>query len=403
MNGAARIIIAVVITAAVAGACGYFVGRRGAGEPSLTTAEPEAAATQGDEEVKPVARVTTMPLVKKPISDVVNAYGTVVAEAGEVRVLSVPFDARVTRVLVTPGERVTADTLVVQVEAAPEVLVTLQEARNAVENTSHDLQQAEARFNEHLATNQDLSQARQAAQTARLRLETLTSRGVGESRQLKADVDGLVSKVDVQEGQIVTAGTPLVELAQGSRMEVQLGLEPQDARSLEPGTVVQLTHVDGPSTQPVEGKVRLVRQRVDPASRLISVMVSLPEHSGFLLDGFASGRIARSTVDALVVPRDAALPDEGGKFIVYTVAHGHAVKHEVTLGLQTDDEVQVIADDLEPGDAVVVSGNYQLTDGMEVETPEVTTEPANEPAAHEPATTGTSTGATTDRTTETRP
>jgi membrane fusion protein (multidrug efflux system) len=402
VNGTARIILAVLVTAAVAGAAGYFVGRRGDSEkPSLTNAEPEAAATEGDAEVKPVAHVTTMPLAMKPIADVVTAYGTVVAEAGEVRVLSVPFDARMMRVRVTPGEQVAADTVVIQLEAAPEVLVTLQEARNGVENTSRDLRQTEERFKEHLATNQDLSQAQQAAQTAKLRLETLTSRGVGESQQLKAGVVGLVSKVDVQEGQIVQAGGPLVELAQGSRMEVQLGLEPQDARSLEPGTTVQLTHVNAPSTQPVEGKVRLIRQRVDPASRLVNVMVSLPPNSGFLLDSFAVGRIARSTVDALVVPRDAALPDEGGKYIVYTVAKEHAVKHEVTLGLQNDDEVQVISDDLKAGDVVVVSGNYQLEDGMEVEIGEPATEPSTEPST-QPATEPAAGGATTNPT-ERRP
>jgi membrane fusion protein, multidrug efflux system len=264
--------------------------------------------------------------------------------------------------------------------------VSLQEARNAFEAASRDLEQVQQRFKDHLATNQELSLAQQALQTARLRLETLTSRGVGQSQRLKAGVVGLLSKIDVQEGQLVPAGGALLEVAEGNRMEVQLGVEPQDAHTLQPDQQVQIVRVEGTAatTQPMEGKVRVVGQRVDPTSRLVNVLVSIPQDASVLLDSFVTGRITRATTQALVVPRDAALPEEGGKHVVYTVSDGHAKKHEVSLGLQNDDEVQVIADDLKAGDVVVVTGNYPLQDGMDVEIAEATTQPATAPAP-EPA------------------
>jgi len=124
----------------------------------------------------------------------------------------------------------------------------------------------------------------------------------------------------------------------------------------------------GASTSAIEGKIRTIGRRVDPATRMIEVLVSLPENTNLLLDSFVTGAVTRaSAADALILPRDAALPGEAGEAIVYTVRDGKAVKHTVHLGLETDREVQVIAEDLKPGDPVVTSGNYLLEDGMRVE------------------------------------
>jgi multidrug efflux pump subunit AcrA (membrane-fusion protein) len=89
----------------------------------------------------------------------------------------------------------------------------------------------------------------------------------------------------------------------------------------------------------------------------------------------------RAAANGLIVPRGAVLPDEGGSFTLFTVAGDHAAKHTVKLGLENDREAQVIADDLKPGDAVVVSGNYALTDGMQVEVEPAESSPPTSPSA----------------------
>src|SRR5438128_2555454 len=69
----------------------------------------------------------------------------------------------------------------------------------------------------------------------------------------------------------------------------------------------------------------------------------------------------------LVVPRSAVLPNESREFEVFTVANNRAVKHTVKIGAENSNELQVLADDLHPGDPVVTVGNYELEDGMAVE------------------------------------
>jgi membrane fusion protein (multidrug efflux system) len=68
------------------------------------------------------------------------------------------------------------------------------------------------------------------------------------------------------------------------------------------------------------------------------------------------------------VPRSAVLPADN-KFVLFTVKNGKAVRHEVKVGLTSGDLVEVIADDLTVGDAVVTLGNYELDDGMAIQAP----------------------------------
>ncbi len=85
------------------------------------------------------------------------------------------------------------------------------------------------------------------------------------------------------------------------------------------------------------------------------------------MDGYVRGEIQRTEKETLVVPRSAVLPNESREFEVFTVANNRAVKHTVKIGAENPQEMQVIADDLHPGDFVVTVGNYELEDGMAVE------------------------------------
>jgi hypothetical protein len=49
------------------------------------------------------------------------------------------------------------------------------------------------------------------------------------------------------------------------------------------------------------------------------------------------------------------------------VANKKAVKHNVRVGIQTPNDVEILSPDLKAGDEVVTVGNYELTDGAIVE------------------------------------
>ena len=97
-------LVLLLLVAAGAGFGGYWYARQHAATTEATAGDSKAATAQPAEE-KAVVPVTVMPLARRTITETAVAYGTVAAQPGEVRVLSVPFESRVARVLVTAGRR----------------------------------------------------------------------------------------------------------------------------------------------------------------------------------------------------------------------------------------------------------------------------------------------------------
>ena len=368
----------LIAVAGVAAAGGYELATH---RHAVAAAETAPATTEPTEEEKPVVPVTTMSLARRTLAERIVAYGTVAAQASDVRSISVPFESRVIRVLVTAGARVEAGAEIVKVEASPDAALAVLEARNAVAVAEAEAKRVQQRFDEQLATNTELATAKQTSDAAALRLKSFTDRGVDAPRTLTAEEAGIVAKIDVQEGQIVAAGAPLIEVAAGDRIEARLGVEPDDAQALKPGQAVTLRAIGRARGDAIQATIRTVGQRVDPSTRLVEVLVALPADAPLLIETFVAGEIEKASTTGLIVPRDAALPDEDGKAVVFTAKDGKAVKHAVTLGLQTASDVEVIADDLHEGDAVIVVGNASLEDGMAVEAEaSPTTEPTAEPS-----------------------
>jgi membrane fusion protein, multidrug efflux system len=156
-------------------------------------------------------------------------------------------------------------------------------------------------------------------------------------------------------------------------------VEPTDASTLKVGESVKLRQVGQSDQESITGTIRVIGQRVDPATRLISVRVTPPADSHLMLETFVTGQIERSAADALIVPRDAVLADED-EHVVFTVKDGRAVKHKVQVALENSRQTQVLAEDLKEGDPTVVLGNYELEDGMEVTAQEQKEQPATAPS-----------------------
>ena len=348
-----RILIGAIALIIIIAALVWVAQRFGAGK------EEKAAG--------PVAQVQVAKVERKTITEKVIAYGSVVAQPGKTHSMSVAFETRVRHILVAPGQFVQENDPLTEVELSPGAQVQFQQAKNAAEAARKELKQTQDRFNLKLATNQDLSAAEKTARDAEAQLTSLQRAGAGGDNRIHADMAGVIAKVNVQDGQIVPPGGPLVEMVAETEIEVKLGVEAEDLLAAKEGASVTIFPVNDPTADKVEGTVRLVTRRIDPTTRLVDVYVALPVGTKLLLDGYVRGELEHSEKDALVVPRAAVLPNQSRSYEVFTVANNRAVKRTVKVGLENQKEMQVIADDLHPGDLVVTVGNYELEEDMSVE------------------------------------
>ena len=346
-------------------ACLSYGGYRFFHEGGVQKARAAAGGAAG-----PVASVEVTPVKKARISVFATVYGDVVPAPGAVQIASIPYEIRVVRVMVSAGQKVSPGEPLLVVEPSPDTTLELKQAKNAVKISRQNLDHIKQLFDLKLATNTQILKARETFEQASLKLENLEKMGVRGRRAVRSGVDGLVSKVYVQQGAIVADGMPLVGVISKDRLEVRLGVEPNDAVRLLPGQAVRLSSVNGPLPGKVTGRIRKISRAVNPATRLVDVFVSLTpaghgNSSGFLLGEYVMGRIETASSYGMVVPESAVLP-EGGLEVLYTVRNGRAVKHLVGTGLESGGQVQVSGGGVQAGDEAVVLGNYELKDGMRV-------------------------------------
>src|SRR5437867_871091 len=188
----------------------------------------------------PVPQVQIAQVERKAITERVIVYGSVVAQPGKTHSVSIAFETRVRHILVAPGQFVQENDPLIEIELSPAAQVQFQQAKNAAEAARKELKQTQERFSLKLATNQDLSGAEKTARDAEAQLTTLQRAGAGGDNRIRADMPGIIAKVNVQDGQIVPAGNPLVEIVAENEIEVKLGLEPEDLSAAQNGAPITI-------------------------------------------------------------------------------------------------------------------------------------------------------------------
>ena len=338
----------------------------------------KAAGSESEKEPAPTAQVQVAPLRRGQIERTLTAYGTAVAAPGGVRSVAFPFECRVAAVTANVGQNVAAGDAVLQIEPSADARLALDTAQSAQEAAEKALRDVQSRFQAHLATNTDLQTAQSAARDAQLKFQSLRSRSPGGDGIVKAPAAGLITRLPAAPGTVVPAGGPLVELAVENRFEARLGIMPADAAQVKAGQSVHLFAVQARGDvkeAAAEGSVRVVGGSVDPVTRMVDAFVAIDVHgqggAPILIGAYLRAEIVLEKKIALLVPRAAVLPAEAGGTgsVVFTVKNGHAVKHEVTTGIDDGTNVELTngGDTLREGTNVVIEGNYELEDKMAVE------------------------------------
>jgi membrane fusion protein, multidrug efflux system len=322
------------------------------------------------EDANPTAQVSVVSLERRPLSRQLSAYGSIESSDQGTRALSLSYDCIVRAVVVTVGSRVSAGNPLLSFAPTPDARLQLDSARSVAALAGRALASARQRFDLKLGTQDDLRSAEQAAEDANLKVESLERRGLGDSEQtLSSPFDGIVVKLDAIQGVTVPAGTNLATVASAGLLRARLGIEPSDAGLVKPGQSVTIVPVGRPGAAPITGSVSLVAAMADPATGSLDVRVPLAATDAWLPGERVEAKIEVERRTVLVAPAGAVLPVDG-KDVVYTVKGGKAVRHVVTVGIRSVEGVEVSAPDLGAGDAVVVQGNYELSDGMAVTLPE---------------------------------
>jgi RND family efflux transporter MFP subunit len=323
-------------------------------------------------------------VAQEAIPEIQEAVGTV--KARNFAVVSARIAGSVTRVYVKEGDRVAKGKTLVAIEAA-ESGAAAAGAASGVEEAARAVAEARARqkladatldryrrlFNEKAVTPQEF-EGRQMEQEvahqgvaraeARLSQARQSSKGAGTIAgygTVTSPISGLVIAKQVEAGQTVFPGTPLVTVEgdDGFRLEVAAGEGLLGQVKL--GDQVGIAVPGAPST----GRVSEIVPMVDPVSRTFNVKIDVPA-KGLRSGTFGKALFRVGSRQGISVPV-AAVVERGALTSVWTVSReGIARLRLVKLGQTLGSRVEVLSG-LNAGERIVTAGAERVTDGAKVQ------------------------------------
>nr|WP_233410571.1 efflux RND transporter periplasmic adaptor subunit [Rugamonas sp. CCM 8940] len=267
--------------------------------------------------------------------------------------------------------------------------------------TNRDLARAELKRYQELREKNFVSQAvldtkESAFKSAQASVDSAMAAYRGQANQagyatLLADIDGVVTSVDAEVGQVVVAGTPVVRVAKAGEKEIVIGLPEDKVDVLRRIADVRVRLWANPQ-QSVAGKIREISPVADPSTRTYTVKVAIPDSLADAKLGMtAVVQFASKTATPQIKVPLTALFYEKSASSVWVVENGVVKLVPVTIGGAAGNDL-VLNSGVKEGQTVVTAGVNLLKPGQKVKI--LGEDLAVKPAAATPAATSATPSAT---------
>ena len=191
-----------------------------------------------------------------------------------------------------------------------------------------------------------------------------------EYAALLADRDAVVTALYIEAGHVVTAGQPIVALAQLNEKEIAISVPEHQLAGIRGEKDATATLWAEPD-KPLPASVREVAPSADPASRTYAVRVRLKDAPAWVQLGMTASVSFRGTaaprttipLPALFQPQDRPA-DKPRVWVVNEQTHT-VTSVPVRVGEMVGEE-RIVVEGLERGQRVVVAGASRLREGQSV-------------------------------------
>lgn len=212
-----------------------------------------------------------------------------------------------------------------------------------------------------------------AVKTARAQLDQAKAQASVQGNQagyatLVAGAAGVVTAVEAEPGQVVSAGTPVVRLAHDGPRDAVFAV-PED----RVGALRQLLGQPGGVSLQMWGSgellpatVREVSAAADPVTRTFQVKADLGS-APVRLGQTATLKVTNPAVAGVIRLPLTAVAESQGKSVVWLLdKQAMTVRPQPVTVAGADGNTVVVAAGIKPGDEVVVAGTHVLTSGLKV-------------------------------------
>jgi len=265
---------------------------------------------------------------------------------------------RVKEILVQEGDYVKEGQTLAKLEDNKERLSLLQ-AENALKEAEWELESARL-------SSPKSGVEKKERQLRERKLELWLKRKDLEDTLLKAPFSGMVSKIYVEKGEIVSgeavsASRAILRLIDTSRLFAEVAVDEVDIAQARVGQRTQVT-IDAYPDEIFSGRVVYVAPETTTSQGLvvIEVKIELEKADPRLKPGFTASAdiIVEEAKNVLLLPVETVSETERGSFVMVS-KEGSATHRKVTLGISDGTNVE-IKSGLEEGEMILSSGLEKL-------------------------------------------
>lgn len=346
----------------------------------------QAAIAKGAAYRPPPEAVTTVIARAEPWDETLRAIGSVTAVNGVTVTADLP--GIVTRIAFESGRAVARGDVLVELDTRQE------EAQLKASEAQRDLarlqlERIEGLRQKGVASQAELDQAQAAFTQAEARVGEV--RATIARKIIRAPFSGILGIRQVNLGQYLSGGAPVVPLQSLQPIYVDFAVPQQQVEALRRGTRVSVT-LDAAAGvaagDPLEGEVTAVDSVVDTTTRNVRVQATLDNRDGVLRPGmFVEVRaVTGAGTRVVTLPATAVsfAPYGDSVFVVESVSGPDGATYLgvrqqfVKLGASRGDQVAVLSG-VKDGEEVATSGVFKLRNGAAVMVNNAV-QPANEAA-----------------------
>jgi len=368
---AKRMLLMLVVAAAIIAGLGYFKLR-----------QVQAAIKAGSSFQPPPEAVTTILVKQETWPSTLNVVGTMAAIHGVT--VSADLPGTVEQIKFDSGKWVQAGEILVELDTRQErAQLAAMEAQRDLTKINYTRQQQ--LVNEGVISRSDYDKA--TAEQKQAEANAAEIRAAIARKTIRAPFSGELGIRQVNLGQYLAAGSPIVPLQSLSPIYVNFGVPQQVVGFVQVGHNVTITSDALPGTQ-FTGRVTAIDSIVDQTTRNVQVQATLANPQGKLRPGMFVQVDVGVGAKRSVIPLPASAINyapfgdsvyivtdvKGPNGQVYRGVRQQFVKVEGARG----DQVGVVSG-LNPGDEVVTAGVFKLRNGAAVAVNNKV-QPANNPA-----------------------
>ncbi len=348
----------------------------------------EAESKQSEPEKAEQVRIPVR--AQAPERDSISAYfetnARIIAE-NRVEVMA-KGSGLVTALNFEEGDRVDEGAVLAELER-DELQAQVQQAQVNVRQNRYQMEKAVEQYEKGILSEVEAENARFAYEAAVASLDV--QKLALENQTLRAPISGVIAARNINEGQMISAGTPAFTIVDPQSYILPITPPENQLPNLALGQLAKV-RIDSVDDQEFDARIRRVNPTVDATTGTVKVVLDFaPEARPHLREGsFARVRLVMETrEDVLVVPKDAVIEENARKYLMlveeeldatpsdtgpetgYEEDSGEAARRlvakrvEINTGLEDANQIEVM-EGLSDEDLVVTLGQHTLKPGSPV-------------------------------------